>query len=218
MDIKKINHFLGELSRNNHKEWMDANKSWYQECRKDFIDFVDHLLRGIAVFDPAVIGLEPKKCVFRINRDVRFSKNKDPYKTNFGAAMGEGGRHAGNPIYYFHLEPKRSFLAGGLYMPEAESLKKIRQEVDYNPEPLKKIVETPDFQEVFGPIQGERLKTAPKGYPKDHPNIDLLQLKSYIVVHDLDRKEVEAEDMLDRILGMYRQIKPFNDYLSVAIS
>ncbi|MFY0602248.1 MAG: DUF2461 domain-containing protein [Cyclobacteriaceae bacterium] len=218
MDTSKILSFLTELEQNNSKEWMDANKSWYQDCRSEFIGFVESLLGGIARFDEGVEGLKANKCIFRINRDVRFSKNKDPYKTNFGAAMGEGGRHAGNPIYYFHLQAERSFLAGGLYMPEAESLKKIRQEIDYNPEELKKIVSQKEFVKNFGAIDGERLKTAPKGYPKDHPNIELLQLKSFIVVHDFKASQVESERLLDDSLKLYEMMKPFNDYLSVAIS
>jgi uncharacterized protein (TIGR02453 family) len=218
MDINKITSFLADLAQHNSKEWMDANKPRYQESRLEFIGFVESLLKGIAQFDDGVLGLDPKKCIFRINRDIRFSKNKDPYKTNFGAAMGEGGRHAGNPIYYFHLEPGKAFLAGGMYMPEAESLKKVRQEVDYNPGELKRIVEDADFVKAFGAIQGERLKTAPKGYPKDHPNIELLQLKSFIVVHDFTDSELHHESLLEESLHLYQMIKPFNDYLSVAIS
>lgn len=218
MNISLIIGFLSDLKKHNSKEWMDANKPIYQEARAEFIGFVEALLKGIAAFDDGVLGLDPKKCIFRINRDVRFSKNKDPYKTNFGAAMGEGGRHAGNPIYYFHLEPGRAFLAGGMYMPEAESLKKIRQEVDYNPEELKKIVEQEDFVKAFGAIQGERLKTAPKGYPKDHPNIELLQLKSFIVTHDFKDSDLKLDSLLEKSLDLYKMIKPFNDYLSVAIS
>jgi uncharacterized protein (TIGR02453 family) len=218
MNTANIISFLTELEKNNSKEWMDANKAWYLEAKADFISFVKAVIAGVGSFDQGVVGLDPKKCIFRINRDIRFSNDKRPYKTNFGAAMGEGGRNAGNPIYYFHMEPGRAFVAGGLYMPEAESLKKIRQEVDYNPEELKKIVEEPDFKKTFGPIQGERLKTAPKGYPKDHPNIELLQLKSYIVVHDLSPADLNSKDLADRVVNHYRLIKPFNDYLSVAIS
>lgn len=218
MNFDNCLSFLEQLSVHNTKEWMDANKNWYQESKQEFIDFISEVLIGIGKFDKSVIDLEAKKCIFRINRDVRFSNNKDPYKTNFGAAMGEGGRHAGNPIYYFHLQPERSFLAGGLYMPEAETLKKIRQEVDYNPGDLKKIVGQPDFIKTFGQIQGEKLKTAPKGYPKEHPNIELLQLKSFIVVHDFKNEDLRSNDFLNTSLQMYEMIKPFNDYLSVAIS
>lgn len=218
MNVSNILKFLSELEKHNTKEWMDANKSWYQDCRSEFLGFVDELISEVAKFDQNIEGLKSHKCIFRINRDIRFSKNKDPYKTNFGSAMGEGGRNAGNPIYYFHLEPKRAFLAGGLYMPEPESLKKIRQEIDYNPEELKKLVSEDAFTKAFGAIEGDRLKTAPKGYPKDHPNIELLRLKSYIVVKDLSKKEIVSDQLLDQILYHYKLIKPFNDYLSVAIS
>ncbi|WP_258102622.1 DUF2461 domain-containing protein [Marinoscillum sp. MHG1-6] len=218
MDIKNITAFLTELQSNNNKEWMDANNKWYQETKGQFEELVAHLLGGITQFDQGLQGLEPKKCIFRVNRDVRFSKNKDPYKTNYGAAMAEGGRKSGNPLYYFHLEPGRAFVAGGVYMPEADPLKKIRQEIDYNPEELKRIVEQPDFKKAFGGIQGEGLKTAPKGYPKDHPNIELLRRKSFIVVHDLSPVELRSEFIVEASLSLYKLIKPFNDYLSVAIS
>lgn len=218
MNTQNILKFLKGLKANNTKEWMDENKSWYQECRAEFVSFVSDVLSGIASFDDAVLGLDPKKCIFRINRDIRFSNDKSPYKTNFGAAMGEGGRTSGNPIYYFHMEPGNSFMAGGLYMPPGETLKKIRQEIDYNPEELKKIIEADSFKQAFGAIRGEQLKTAPKGYPKDHPNIELLKFKSYIVVQDLDDGQLTDESLLSNILRGYQLIKPFNDYLSVAIS
>lgn len=218
MNTKNILNFLTELDKHNTKEWMDANKSWYQECRADFLEFVEGVIQGVAQFDESIGDLKAHKCIFRINRDVRFSKNKNPYKTNFGSAMGEGGRNSGNPIYYFHLEPGNSFIAGGLYMPEAESLKKIRQEIDYNPEELKKIASDKAFLDAFGSIQGETLKTAPKGYPKDHPNIELLRHKSFILVRDLSEQDIASPDLSAHIVKHYALMKPFNDYLSVAIS
>ena len=218
MNLKNILKFVSELDQNNNKEWMDANKKWYQEARSEFIALTELLIKASSAFEPALAGLEPKKCIFRINRDIRFTNDKRPYKNNFGMAMGEGGRNSGNPIYYFHLEPNNSFVAGGLYMPEPETLKKIRQEVDYNAADLKKIVEDPAFKQAFGTLQGERLKTAPKGYSKDHPNIELLRLKSYVVSHPLSNKELLKEDLAPSIVSLFRLMKPMNDYLSVAIS
>lgn len=218
MNLENSQKFLSELALHNNKEWMDANKSWYQQCRKEFIAFVDEIIRRMQAFDPSVSGIEGKNCIFRINRDVRFSNDKSPYKINFGAAISEGGRHSENPSYYFHLQPGDNFVGGGIYMPQAEVLKKIRQEVDYNPEELKRIVETEDFKRLFGEIKGDKLSTAPKGYPKDHPNIEFLKLKSFVVMNSLSDAEIRSNDLIDRILLHYKVMKPFNEYLSVAVS
>ncbi|MBV6647713.1 MAG: DUF2461 domain-containing protein [Cyclobacteriaceae bacterium] len=216
--MKNVLSFLSDLTAHNNRDWMTENKSRYQEARKEFSALIANLITGISVFDPGIGDLEPKDCLFRINRDVRFSKDKSPYKTNFGAAMTEGGRHSPNPTYYLHVQPGHSFLAGGMYMPQPENLKKIRQEIDYNPEELKKIVGKKAFKQVFGEITGDRLKTAPKGYPKDHPNIELLQLKSFIVMHNLDDAELESDDFAESVISKFKVMHPFNEYLSVAIS
>lgn len=210
--------FLSELALHNSKEWMDANRDWYQQVRQEFITFVEALIREMQEFEPGVAGLQAKNCIFRINRDIRFSANKSPYKTNFGAAISEAGRHTENPLYYFHLQPGESFLGGGMYMPGAESLKKIRQEIDYNPEELKRIIENPVFATRYGALQGEQLKTAPKGYPKDHPNIELLKLKSFIAIHPVSDEQATNDGILGLALDSFRVLKPFKEYLSVAVS
>lgn len=218
MTLKNSLAFLTALAENNTKEWMDSNREWYQAARGEFIAFVNQLIAGMQSFEPGVAGLEGKKCIFRINRDIRFSNDKRPYKTNFGAAISEGGKHSENPSYYFHLQPGENFIGGGIYMPEAEVLKKIRQEVDYNPEELKKIAEDPVFRKRYGAIQGEKLKSAPKGYPKDHPNIEFLKLKSFTVFHSVTDADVSEEGILEATLESFRIMKPFNEYLSVAVS
>lgn len=218
MNLANSLKFLGELAENNSKEWMDANRSWYQEARSEFIAFIDEVIAEMQAFEPEIAGQQGKKCVFRINRDIRFSNDKRPYKTNFGAAISEGGRHSQNPSYYFHLQPGENFIGGGIYMPPAEVLKKIRQEVDYNPEELKKIVEAPDFKQKYGDIRGEKLKTAPKGYPKDHPNIEFLKLKSFTVFHAIGDIEVKKDSIVETTLASFRLMQPFNGYLAVALS
>lgn len=218
MNLTNSLEFLEQLAENNTKEWMDTNKSWYQECRKEFIYFVDELLRQMQAFEPGVADLEGRKCIFRINRDIRFSNDKRPYKINFGVAISEGGKHSENPSYYFHLQPGQNFVGGGIYMPAGDILRKIRQEVDYNPEELKRIVEEHDFKKVFGAIRGEKLKTAPKGFPKDHPNIEFLKLKSFTVMNQLSDKEVSSEELAESVLKHFKLMKPFNDYLAVAVS
>lgn len=219
MDFKAILNFLSELKNNNNKEWMDANKPLYQNLRKEFIGITDHLLKEMSKFDEGIQGLDPKKCIFRINRDVRFSKDKSPYKTNFGAFMVEGGKKSGNAGYYLHIQPGgESFFGGGVYMPPSDRLTKIRQEIDYNPSELKNIIAASGFQGYFKEVKGEKLKTAPKGYPKDHPNIELLKLKSYTVWKELSDEELKSKEVAGYVLGGFKTMKPFNDYFNVAMS
>jgi uncharacterized protein (TIGR02453 family) len=218
MNLSNSLQFLHALAANNSKEWMDANRSWYQECRQEFIALVGELIQQMQAFDPGLAGIQAKDTIFRINRDIRFSNDKRPYKTNFGAAISEGGKHSENPSYYLHVQPGENFIGGGIYMPQAEVLKKIRQEVDYNPEELKKIVSETNFRKVYGEIRGEKLKTAPKGYPKDHPNIEFLKLKSYVVLHELSDAEVTSDRLIEDAVSYFKAMKPFNDYLTVAVS
>ncbi len=218
MNLSNSLKFLAALEANNTKEWMHMNKSWYQDCRAEFIEVIADVLKEMSKFESGVADLEAKKCIFRINRDIRFSNDKSPYKTNFGAAISEGGKHSENPSYYFHLQPGQNFVGGGIYMPAGEVLKKIRQEVDYNPEELKKIVEEAPFRELFGEIRGEKLKTAPKGYPKDHPNIEFLKLKSFTVMTEFGDDAVSQDAVVERVVHVFERMKPFNDYLAVAVS
>lgn len=211
--------FLKDLQKNNNKEWMDAHRPQYEAARDAFKEIISILLAELTRFDEDLTGLTPKDCIFRINRDIRFSKDKTPYKINFGAAMSEGGRHSPNAVYYLHLQPhNESFIAGGMYMPSNEYLAKVRQEVDYNPEELKKIMSAPDFKRYFGQIQGEKLSRPPKGYDADHPNVELLKLKSFIVLHKLTDEEVISENFLPETLRLFQVMQPFIRYLNVAIS
>lgn len=216
--MKNVIDFLKDLSANNSKEWMDAHRNEYQEAKTTFIALVDRLLKRLAEHEPWAADLEGRKCVFRINRDIRFSADKSPYKINFGAAISEGGRHSENPSYYLHIQPGGHFAGGGIYMPPAEMLKKIRQEIDYNPEPLKAVAENSAFKAAFGAIQGESLKKAPKGYPVDHPNIDLLRLKSFVVLKSFSDTEVASENFENDVFNCFLTMKPFHDYLAVAVS
>ena len=146
--MKEVFSFLKDLSANNDREWMQSNKKRYENARKEVSTFVAQLIESIGEFDSGIVGLQPKDCLFRINRDIRFSKDKRPYKTNFGAAITEGGKKLPNPTYYIHMEPGKSMMACGIYMPEADTLKKIRQEIDYNAGELKKIIDNPTFKKA----------------------------------------------------------------------
>ncbi|RZS94926.1 DUF2461 domain-containing protein [Cecembia calidifontis] len=209
--------FLSELSRNNHKDWMDANRDWYQEVRAEFLEDVDFLLKAISQWEPEMSNFKAKDCVFRQNRDIRFSANKEPYKINFAVYFSVGGKKSNGPGYYLHIQPGQSFLAGGIWMPPADFLKKIRQEIDYSGNELSAILEEPDFKKAFGGLEGEQLKTTPKGYESDHPYIDLLRFKSFIVSTPLSDQEINCGKFRQKAIDHFRKMKPFHDFLARAI-
>jgi uncharacterized protein (TIGR02453 family) len=219
MNLQLVFSFLEELAQNNNKEWMDAHRKWYEQAKDEFKNLVTHLLGELSIIDEGLIGLTPKDCIFRVNRDIRFSKDKSPYKNNFGAYMSEGGKKSPNAGYYLHLQPNgESFIGGGMYQPDTDVLAKVRQEIDYNASELKKIVSEKDFKKYYGPIQGDKLKKAPKGYEPEHPNIELLKLKDFIVIHKLSDEEIIDEHFKAHAISMFKVMEPFVRYLNVAIS
>lgn len=206
--------FLKKLKQNNKKEWFDKNRPAYETAKKDFISFLETLIPKITEFDNSVRGLEAKKCLFRINRDIRFSNDKTPYKSNFGASVNKGGKKSIYPGYYIHVEPGKSFLAGGMYMPPAPELAAIRQEIDYNANEFNKIIADKQFIKYFGGIADEgRLKTAPKGYAKDHPQIELLKNKHFIVVHYFKDDVFYSKDCLKYFIAVFKAMHPFELFL-----
>jgi uncharacterized protein (TIGR02453 family) len=213
MDVKQMHQFLSGLAANNSKEWMDAHKKDYQTAKENFIGLVGEGIKQTSTYDPEIAAEEAKKCIFRLNRDVRFSNNKDPYKTNFGGSIAKGGRKSGNPGYYIHIMPDNNFAGGGLYHPEAEGLKKIRQEIDYNGADLVKIIENPSFKKVFPTPYDDKLKNAPKGYPKDHPHVELLKYKSLIFMRQFSDKEAQSKEFPAMIQETFTTIKPFLDFM-----
>ena len=219
MNFELIFKFLKDLSKNNDREWFEKNKPKYLAAKEEFDGFVTALLDELIKFDGSLHGLNPKKLTFRIYRDVRFSKDKRPYKTNMGASFSAAGKGMGKPGYYLHIEPgNKSFIAGGLFMPEPETLNKIRQEIDYNGKVLTKIMSDKKFKKDFAKFWDEdKLKRAPKGYAEDHPYIDWLKLKSFITTRSLTDKEVKDKKFLKQSAGLAKSLKPLNDFLSEAI-
>ncbi len=219
MDFKIILSFLKNLSKNNDREWFEKNKPKYLEAKESFEEFVAALLEKMIPVDGSLAGLNPKKLSFRIYRDVRFSKDKSPYKTNMGATFSGGGKLMQTPGYYLHIEAgNKSFVAGGLYVPPNDILAKVRQEIDYNPKKLHAILNNAKFKKTFGAFDDfDKLKTAPKGYPKDHPQLELLKHKSFVVSHYFTDKEVMDKKFLKNVVDTYKVLKPLNDYLSEAI-
>jgi uncharacterized protein (TIGR02453 family) len=211
-----ILEYLGDLRDNNDREWFEANRSRYEEARAAFLGLVGEI---ISAFGPVedLGGIDVKACVFRINRDVRFSKDKAPYKSTMSALIGREGRKSGVRSYYFHLEPDgRSMLAGGLHSPEPAQLSAVRDAIAANPRPLKKIVSAPDFARLFGEISGERLKTAPAGFAKDHPDIELLRLKQLLAVHGMSDGFVKSGDIVGRAIEAFGAMRPFLSWLEKA--
>jgi uncharacterized protein (TIGR02453 family) len=206
--------FLKDLKKHNNKEWFDNHRPDYEIAKTNFREFIEELIAGISKFDPAVKHLEAKNCVFRINRDVRFSANKLPYKNNMGASISPGGKKSYTAGYYLHIEPGASFLAGGMWQPEPVYLNAIRQEIDYNPEEFKKIITAKAFKNYLGALSDEdKLKTVPKGYDKTHPQIELLRHRSFIVVHDLTDKVILGKDFQKHCATVFKAMYPMNMFL-----
>ncbi|UCS95273.1 DUF2461 domain-containing protein [Echinicola marina] len=209
--------FLEQLAANNSKEWMDANRNWYLEVKEGFLATVGELLAELSKMDPRFAILKPKECIFRQNRDIRFSANKEPYKNNMGAYFSPGGKKSSLPGYYLHLQPGECFLAGGIWMPASDVLKKIRQEIDYSGAELKEIIEAKSFKDAFGGIEGEKLKTSPRDYPSEHPYIDFLRMKSFIVTKALTDSEVLSKGLVAICIDAYGKMDRFNEFLSRAV-
>jgi uncharacterized protein (TIGR02453 family) len=209
--------FLRDLSANNNKPWFDANRKRYDKARGNFEAFVSELILECGTFDD-MTGVSAKDCIYRINRDVRFSHDKTPYKTNFGAVIGQGGRKATGRSYYMQLEPDgKSFLAGGVYMPSQQDLNKLRSKLVTTGANFKKILRAPDFIKYFKEMTGTALKTAPKGYPKDHPHIDLLRYTQFLASHELTDEQILSPDLTEHVVTVFKALKPFETYLKSAL-
>jgi uncharacterized protein (TIGR02453 family) len=216
--INPIFTFLKELKINNNREWFHANKPLYQEAKKEMESLVDTLIPGIARFDSSVKHITARESLFRIFRDIRFSKDKSPYKTNFGAWISKNGRKSCGPGYYLHLEPGASFLAVGVYMPDPDSLKKIRQEILYNVDVFKKILNSSKTQKhTTGLDEMDKLKRPPKDFPADFPDIEILKNKHYILSQKVDDKQVMQEDFPQWCINVFKDLYPFNQFLEKAL-
>lgn len=211
---KSTLEFLSKLSKNNNKEWFDKNRSSYELAKVNFKEFVNELIISTAKFDSSIKHLEAKDCIFRINRDVRFSKNKAPYKNNFGVSISPGGKKSFSAGYYLQLQPGSSFIAGGMWMPPTPQINAIRQEIDYNTVEFKKIIGNKEFKKYFGQLSDEdKLKTVPKGYDKSHPEIELLKYKSYLTIHSVKDAEILSKNFLKHCNSIMKTMLPLNLFL-----
>jgi uncharacterized protein (TIGR02453 family) len=212
--------FIADLKENNAREWFQANKERYDKAQQDVIAFAGKLIEALSKENAGVdADVDPKKCVMRIYRDIRFSKDKTPYKTNM--AIGRLTKNKTVEIgYYLQIEPgNKSFIAGGYWMPQGEHIKSIRQEIDYNAADLTSIVDAPEFKKDFGEFRDqEKLKTLPKGYDADNENIELLKLKSFIAYRDLKDKELTGPNAVKLVAQLCAKIHPLNVFLNNAIN
>jgi uncharacterized protein (TIGR02453 family) len=209
--------FLKGLAKNNNREWFDAHRSQYDSARLEFTAFVRELAETIARFDPLVAGVDVHKCIFRVHRDVRFSKDKTPYKAHFSAFIAKDGKKSKYPGYYIHVEPGESMAAGGIYHPEPENLALIRAKAARDGSALRKILNAPAFRKAFPKgLEGDRLKSPPRTYAKDHPHADLLCMKDFIVVSRIPDSEL-AGGLLKTAEERFKLMLPLQKWLSDAV-
>ena len=212
--------FLKTLAKNNDKQWFEANRSSYEQAKEDFENFVQAVLDRQSKKDEDLKELIAKKCTFRINRDIRFSKDKTPYKTNMGASMTRGGKKSVFAGYYFHCEPGKSFVGGGLWMPMAPEMKKVRQEIDYCYDEFKQIVTSKKFRSVYkGLYSGDDIKLTkvPQGFEKENPAAEYLKLKSWLAMRDLSDAELVSKDLIKKTSEAFEALQPLVKFLNRAM-
>lgn len=213
-------NFLSDVAANNNREWFALNKHRHDEARLNVLQFTSDVIKGLAEVDRLIPSdLDPKDCVMRIYRDIRFSLDKTPYKSNFGVGISPNGKNFNGPGYYLHISPDECFVAAGCWMPEKDHLKLIRQEIDYNGTDFKQALQKLDFPKTKGKLDTEyKLKTAPKGYATDHPEIEYLKLKSFTVTIPLQSLDLKKPQALKNVVNGFSSFYPFVAFLRNAIS
>lgn len=213
--------FLKDLKKNNTKEWFDKNRTVYESAKENFIDFTRYLIEGTGKFDKGVAGanLQAKNCITRLNRDVRFSKDKSPYKTNLFLMINEGGKKSNKACYYLQLQPANTFAGGGVYMPMPPELSKFRQEIDYNFVDWEKIVSAKSFMKIFekGVQAPETLSRPPKGYDEDNPAIEYIKMKGFFTLQAFTDEEAQTKMFFKQVLKNFETVKPMIDFLNRAL-
>lgn len=209
--------FLKDLKINNSKEWFEKNRNKYEAAKEDFTSLINTVIQQFGRKDESIALLNAKDCMFRINRDVRFSKNKAPYKSNMGASFTKGGKKSPLAGYYFHCEPGQCFVGGGLWMPEADVVKKVRQEIDYCFEEFSSIIKSKKFVTQYTDLDkdaGISLIREPKGYEKDNPAIEYIKLKSWLATAPLTDAELTNKDLTKKIVIAFEVLQPFINFLN----
>ena len=212
--------FLKDLAKHNDKSWFDDHRKQYEAAREDFETFIQAVVDRQCKKDEDLRDLVARKCTFRINRDIRFSKDKSPYKSNMGASMARGGKKSIFAGYYFHLEPGKSFVGGGLWMPQAPEMKKVRQEIDYCYEEFRQTVESRKFKSVYKELYtGDDLKLTkvPQGFEKDNPAAEYLKLKSWLAMRELSDAEIVSKDLLKKTVDAFETLQPMIKFINRAV-
>jgi uncharacterized protein (TIGR02453 family) len=218
VDMKPVLSFLSGIQKNNNKPWFEEHRPAYEKARGQFEELIDELIMGFGSVEN-LGGITAKDCVMRIYRDIRFSKDKSPYKRSMAASIGPGGKRSVRLAYYLHLEPPdASIIAGGLHAPDPAQLTKFREAIDRDPKKFKKVVSNKAFVQTFGAVEGERLKTVPKGYDRDHPEIDLLRMKEVVAIRHLTDAEVLSPKFSATVIEAFTVMKPFLDHLNSVIA
>lgn len=220
MLTKESFQFLDDLKKNNNRDWFQDNKKRYEIFKKDYHQLVSDFLDAMKPLDPSLELLEIKDCTFRINRDIRFSKDKSPYKAHLGVWLSSGAKGANRSGYYVHIEKDASFIAGGFYSPDADQLKKVRKEIAFFHEDLEAILAEKNFKKEFGNFdvnENNSLKSMPKGYEKDHPAIAFLKLKSFTTSQKFDISEVTQNDFVSKMSKKLIALKPLNEFINRAL-
>ncbi len=216
MSFYKLFDFLRDLNKNNHKEWMDANRKRYHEVRDFYIGWLNTLDIQLAKIDPDYSPTMGKQAINRINNNLMFHPDKPVYKDHFGAGLD---KQKGKGDFYIHIGINESFVAGGFYKPQKQILDSIRAAIDYNGEEFRNIIDKPSFKATFDQLlQDDRLKSSPKGYFNDHRYIELLRNKSFAVMHPFTQKEILQEDFQQKVIEVYKEMLPFRRYLNHAVS
>jgi len=220
LQLSTVN-FLKALSKNNNKVWFDAHRHEYLDAKSDFENFISSLIKKTSVFDGDVKELEVKHCVFRINRDIRFSKNKTPYKTNMGASINRGGKKSIYAGFYFHAEPGgKSFAGGGIWMPMAPELKKIRQEIDYNFEEFKNIVTAKNFIAEYKELEHSsdlKLSSLPRGYDKENPAGEYLKFKSLVATKPIQDADLTSKKLIEQVIKSFKILLPLVKFINKSL-
>ncbi len=210
-------NFLKELKKNNSKPWFDSHREKYLSAKTDFENFIEKLIAATAAFDDDIKELQVKNCTFRINRDIRFSKDKTPYKTNMGVYLSRDGKKSIFAGYYFHFEPGGSFAGGGLWMPTAPELNKLRQEIDYCFPEFKKIITSSSFKNQYQGLEmneGQMLVNVPKGYDKENPAASFLKLKSFVSTKKINDRILTSPLLIKEVAGAFKALMPLVKFIN----
>lgn len=214
----KVFDFLKLIQKNNNREWFNDNKNIFIEAQSDFQNFTEELIAEMGKFDEHILKIDAKKSLLRIYRDTRFSKDKTPYKTYFGASLGMGKMNT-KAGFYLHVEPGKSFLGSGIYLPDSPILKEIRKEISVFKDEFLTSIEDKDFKKYYGKLDQEhKLKNIPQGFEKDNPMCQFLKLKSFIGVHNMTDKDLMEKNAVKNVSKIFEAAKPLNDFLDTSIS